>query len=435
MIKKSDEEITYVDCKNKIPLDIDEGSFVSIDRSTPLKIYSLGFQPAKSIPEIPDWFLNKYIARDSIIFEPFAGSGTTLIASLKHGSSIFWMDNHPLSQLNCRVKTMSFDTELLMEQLKLVLKKSKKQETVLITTKFRNRDFWFQKDVQEGLQILKNNINKINSPAKSVLLIAFANTVRKCSDMDDGMILASRRAGNREIPKYSRQDVFCYFESYAKKAIEAVTEWNNVVPNPEMYSKEIATHDARILEGDWMCDAVITSPPYINAIDYVWASKFELHWLDLVKSDSKRLELYSNEIGTERIPSDIYKEIGITGHKYLDKLVEDIYYGKKYKATKGQNELRARVVYKYFMDMKKHFEVTFPHIRQDGYYCFTIGDASNICGVEIPVATILTDIAEKIGYKKIFHFNLLLKNRQLNVPRNVSFAGIIEHDTTVILQK
>lgn len=176
-------------------------------------------------------------------------------------------------------------------------------------------------------------------------------------------------------------------------------------------------------------------PPYINAMDYVWASKFELHWLGFVANNEARLNLYSKEIGTERITSEEYKVLGRTGNDHLDKIIEDIYYGKEYKASAGQNQLRARVVYKYFEDMKKHFMTCHEHLNRKGYYCFTVGDFSRICGVNVPVASLLAGIAKEIGFKEIFRFHLLLKKRKLNVPRNVDWANTIKHDTTIVLEK
>jgi hypothetical protein len=170
-------------------------------------------------------------------------------------------------------------------------------------------------------------------------------------------------------------------------------------------------------------------------MDYVWASKFELHWLGMVKSDEDRLGLYEKEIGTERIPLQERNELGRTGNRHLDHLIEEIYTGKKYEATRGQNALRARVTYKYFVDMKEHFAHSFHCLKPGGYYCFTIGDTSKICGVEIPVANMLTELACESGFEQHFHFHLLLKNRKLNVPRNVNWAGTIKHDVTVVLRK
>ncbi len=54
------QDFPYIHCEEQIPLDLKQGSFISITRKKPLKIHHLGFQPAKTIPEIPRWFLNKY---------------------------------------------------------------------------------------------------------------------------------------------------------------------------------------------------------------------------------------------------------------------------------------------------------------------------------------------------------------------------------------
>ncbi|MEW6210345.1 MAG: hypothetical protein AB1631_18405 [Acidobacteriota bacterium] len=253
--------------------------------------------------------------------------------------------------------------------------------------------------------------------------------------MNEGMLLAARRAHIKEIPIRSRCDVFGSFQFYVDKLVEAIVEWNALLDGKALRAVELHSHDARDIGSQSSYDAIITSPPYINAIDYVWASKFELHWLGMVRDDEERLQLYSKEIGTERIHREECKELGKTGHGYLDELIEHIYTGRKYRATKGQNHLRARVVYKYFIDMQNHFANAFSHLRPGGFYCFTIGDTSKICGVDIPVATLLTDVACGVGFHRKFHFHLLLKNRKLNIPRNVDWAGTIKHDTTVVLEK
>lgn len=189
-----------------------------------------------------------------------------------------------------------------------------------------------------------------------------------------------------------------------------------------------------MLEKEEFFDAIVTSPPYINAMDYIWACKFELHWLDLVSDDKDRLRVSSNEIGTERISAKIYKKLAITENEELNRILSDIYTGKEYKASKGQNELRSRVTYQYFEDMRIHFKSAYKSLKNNGLYCFIIGDTSKICGVEIPVANMLRDIATSIGFEEKFRFNLLLKNRKLNIPR-ASFAGTIQHDTVIVLRK
>jgi hypothetical protein len=429
------KQSSYVHIEGDIPIDLPSGILISIARRPPLKIYSLGFQPAKTIPEIPRWILHKYASLPFTVLEPFSGSGTTIIESLRFGASAYWLDYHPLSRLICRVKTTPFSISEILEESATILKKSRQQNHAPETIDFVNKDFWFQKPVQEGLEILREHILKSKPTIQPVLWLVFASTVRKTSNANDAMLLAARRPHIEKIPKRSRADVFGYFETYLDKAIHAIAEWRSCIDGAAYRAVELSLMDARHLEGDWTCDAVITSPPYINAIDYVWASKFELHWLGLVESDEDRLDLYTREIGTERIPRSKYKELGQTGHKYLDQLIEDIYMAREYKASGNQNQLRARVVYKYFLDMKRHFISAYQRLVPGGLYCFSIGDVSRICGVEIPVASVLSEFACEVGFRERFRFHLLLKNRKLNVPRNVDWAGTIKHDTVVVLER
>ncbi|NJK76379.1 MAG: DNA methylase [Microcoleus sp. SU_5_6] len=429
------QQTSYFTIAGDIPLDIAEGTLISVTRNQPLKIYSLGFQPAKSIPEIPRWFLQKYLKSSSNILEPFAGSGTSIIEALKHQIEVDWLDYHPLSRLICSVKTTYFSAAEVLEQAEKIIESSAFYKQAPETVNFANKDFWFQKPVQEGLEILKELILASSLTTQPVLWLAFASTVRKTSNMNDGMLLATKRSHIKEIPQFSREDVFNYFKFYAEKAADAISEWYNLVGDLRINARKLPWQNSLDITGDCLYDAIVTSPPYINAIDYVWATKFELHWLNMVESDRDRLNLYANEIGTERIPKVECKELGKTNLKYLDRLIEDIYTGKKYQASKGQNQLRSRVAYKYFMDMKKHFIRSFECLRSGGYYCFTIGDTSRICGVDIPVASLLAEIACEVGFRKQFHFHLLLKNRKLNLPRNVDWAGTIKHDTIIVLEK
>lgn len=426
----------YRECKGRIPNDIKNNEYVSIERDTPLKMYGMGFQPAKCIPEIPEWFFSKYIdeGKDNKILEPFAGSGTTILEALKNGNSVYWIDNNPLSRLICECKSVRIDTNLIEIQLQKILSGAKKYGEVDVTMVFANIDLWFQKPVQEALTIIKIFIEEISDEAlKNVFKLILSMTVRKMSEMEDSMILAARRTNNRECVEYTRIDVYDNFDYNAKRVIAAYEEWNPIV-GMERKSFSIETNDARNINKKEFFDAIVTSPPYINAMDYIWACKFELHWLELVSDDKNRLAVSSEEIGTERIPAKVYKELAVTEDAEFNRILEDIYTGKEYKASKGQNELRSRVTFQYFEDMRSHFKSAYESLKQGGLYCFIIGDTSKICGVEIPVANMLKNIAEDIGFEEIFRFNLLLKNRKLNIPR-ASFAGTIQHDTVIVLKK
>ncbi|HEY9700951.1 MAG TPA: hypothetical protein V6C58_00800 [Allocoleopsis sp.] len=141
----------YLHITGDIPLDIPEDCLISVERKNNLKIHSLGFQPGKSIPEIPRWFLHKYAKKNLIILEPFAGSGTTIIESIINNNSIYWLDYHPLSRLICQVKTTKFVISEVLETVLTIIEQSSIEQKPPETIYFPNKDFWFQKALQENL--------------------------------------------------------------------------------------------------------------------------------------------------------------------------------------------------------------------------------------------------------------------------------------------
>ena len=203
--------------------------------------------------------------------------------------------------------------------------------------------------------------------------------------------------------------------------------------NSKNYSKIIGYDARKIILPDGIneVDLIVGSPPYINAMDYIWANRLRIHWLDLVKSDEHRLNLYNYEIGTERISKKEYSQIGKLGIEGIDKTIEEIYYSYN---SNQQSKLRSRVAYKYFLDMKKHFEETFRVLKKGGRYCIVIGD-NNIRKVYVPTSKYLTMIAESVGFKKEKQFQIILKFRSMNVDRNSDFANKIDYDRMIVLKK
>lgn len=68
-----------------------------------------------------------------------------------YGTSVYWLDYHPLSKLICRVKTTRFLPDEIRKETKKIIRKAKKQKEATETVRFANKDFWFQKSVQDGL--------------------------------------------------------------------------------------------------------------------------------------------------------------------------------------------------------------------------------------------------------------------------------------------
>ena len=77
-----------------LPNKIVSNSIYSIEQSN-VNSYTHSFfkYPCKFIPEIPRWAIKKYIDNKSqIIFDPFAGSGTTILEACLNGNNAFYTE-------------------------------------------------------------------------------------------------------------------------------------------------------------------------------------------------------------------------------------------------------------------------------------------------------------------------------------------------------
>ena len=256
--------------------------------------------------------------------------------------------------------------------------------------------------------------------------------VRKSSYIAPGQMLTARRSDWRTIKQLSETDTIELFFSICQEYMDYLISFSRVANNKN-FTKVIG-NDARTItlpNGISNVDLIVASPPYINAMDYIWANRLRVHWLDLVKNDEDRLNLYNYEIGTERISKKEYSQIGSMGIEEIDKTIAEIYHSHD---SNQQSKLRSRVTYKYFNDMKKHFGEAYRVLKNGGRYCIVIGD-NNIRKIYVPTSKYLIMIAESVGFKKETQFQIILKFRSMNIDRNLDFANKIDYDRMIVLKK
>ena len=171
-------------------------------------------------------------------------------------------------------------------------------------------------------------------------------------------------------------------------------------------------------------DLAVTSPPYINAFDYVRSLRLENAWLNYF-GDTNISEIKKKQIGTESISAAVYKEtLIVTGIKSLDAITKKIYLVDK---------KRADVVSKYFKDMAENINAVRVVLKDNAHYIIVVGN-SVIRDIEVPTHKILIEIAEKNGFHLENVFSYIIKNRYLRIPR-ADRGGLIKYDWIIDLKK
>jgi len=209
-------------------------------------------------------------------------------------------------------------------------------------------------------------------------------------------------------------------------------------------------------------DIAITSPPYINAMNYYRGSKLRLFWLyDFLEEDEKfdATELRKSIVGTNSVSlSEVSRDLPVT--------IESIWKGSssEFQETRLPNldkdiisihnldhndaERKAFVTWKFFAnDMKRNLARVYEHLKPGGYYFFVIGE--NTIGERlIHSHKYIADIAQNLGKfdgtsSKLGEnegFRLVgsgwdkITNRDLFQGRKHE-GGVIECEWVIILQK
>jgi site-specific DNA-methyltransferase (cytosine-N4-specific) len=160
----------------------EDWNFPGFNGSTGL--FSLHPYPAKFIPRIHEKIIEYLdIPKDTLIYDPFCGSGTSVIAAQAMGYETIGVDINPIATLVTKVATTPVPKTFLLSLNKLVdnYKKISITEIPLIP----NLDHWFERDIQMEIEKIYQTINlESNDDIKSIFRLALSSILVKISKQE-----------------------------------------------------------------------------------------------------------------------------------------------------------------------------------------------------------------------------------------------------------
>jgi DNA modification methylase len=428
----------YQFVKEIIPSEIEKNSILNIlTRDVNTQTHGFHKYPAKFIPQIPKWAINKYLSgsKNKNILDPFCGSGTTLVEGILAGYNTIGIDIDPLSAMISKVKT----TRLYEKELKVISEWLVKEIKTKRKGKFKpdceTIEHWFTNDAIIKLSIIRTLINQIpekfgnSKKVKDVqdfLLICFSSIIRKVSNADDESQKTYVSHTKIKEPKEVTSLFLSQLNLFSDRAIKFATSTSS-----QSKCKIIVSSSADSLEKKLKgkkIDLVVTSPPYIKAIDYIYNQMVELFWIgDLfeMQTQTKQNEKKTHYIGNKQISKNEFNNysphITSTGIDKLDKKLQEVY-----DTDKKNGHKHSYVAFKYFTEMEKHFSEMSKCLSKGTHYVFVVGD-SNVSDIFFDTASFLIDIAERNGFIIINKWGYKIKNRFMRFDRK-GRGGIIEID-------
>ena len=429
--------------KEHIPESPAEGEVIDITpNDTNYLTHGFHKYPAKFIPHIPRWAIAKYgrADRPGAVLDPFCGSGTTLVESLLAGRNATGIDIDPLSALISKVKTTPVDIGLLEAVCNSISGTSLRKPDEMFMPAADNLSHWFTADVVSKLSAIRTAIEETRTrfpyeemqDVYDLLIVCFSSIIRRVSNADNQSQKTYVSHTRPKVPEETLETWNTQLEYFRRR----ITEFSGRC-SPETRTRILTASSDSLSAG--LCEGpvamVVTSPPYIKAVDYVYNQMIELFWIgDLFAMQTQRLqnEHKKQYIGTKQVTKKDYSQFdpekSFIGIPAADAALQEIH------LTDPRNgAAHAYITYRYFSTMERHFYSLAPLLVPGTPYVMVVGD-SRVSGIHVPTAEILTGIASRHGLRAVHRWGYRIKNRYMRFDRK-GRGGIINTDWVIEMIK
>jgi len=344
--------------------------------STTYGTFAIYKYPAKFIPQVIAYVLKKYAKSGMKIFDPFAGYGAVGVVSKIYGYDYELWDLNPMINVIHDTAVMKYPKVNLRELMKEI--KDSQREFI---PKWSNLNYWFSEEFIPVLSRTWGFAHSLTNETKYMLLIPLINVTRYFSYGDEKVHKLykskySRKKIEELLKKNWKFQFYSMLEKEICKLLKKIWEYNRLNPRQVEYRirSGIDTLETK-LENN--VNILITSPPYLQAQEYIRSTKLGLFWLGYE-------EHYIKELSKKEIPYRPVNKIKIHSVKYYEfreKIKED-HLGTLYD--------------RYFHDILNAFAKLGENVTD--YMCIFVGPAK-IRTTSIPIDDIIIEHLKEFGWK------------------------------------
>lgn len=363
---------------------------------------------ARMAPEIAFEAL-KGLKKDATILDPMVGSGTVLRTVSEYGFNGIGFDVDPLAVLMSKAWTTPFKPEKIKSKAEELIDEafSLNLNSVYLpwidddpaTKAFIN--FWFGKKQVNSLRKLSFAISNHNGPYNDLLKVAFSRLIITKAK---GASLAADVSHSRPHKVYETND-FNVLTSFANSCKTLAKIFEKEKPKGKI---KVQLGDARNMKeiSDKSISAIITSPPYLNALDYMRGHKLSLVWLGYKIDELGSVR--SSSVGVEKVPDSV------ADLELATELTKGITHLKKLPQRKQG------MIKRYALDMFGVVEESARVLEKKGKATFVVG---NSCINEIFVenALIVRNSCQMAGLR-------LVTQREREIPQNKRYLPPPSYD-------
>jgi hypothetical protein len=356
---------------------------------------------------------------ESRVLDPMMGSGTVLAMARAQGHHGFGFDLDPLAVLISKVWTTANDPEKVRETATEVLSSAKdlfgetsEEDAYPLDTDKETRDFityWFDPQARRQLTALAGCIDCVTQDTtRNLLWCAYSRLI---ITKQAGASLARDLAHSRPHRYYTKAPLnpFDKFTASVERVLHNTISWKAADRGP---APTIHLGDARKLpmESETV-DLVLTSPPYLNAIDYIRCSKFSLVWMG--ESVAGLRQVRADSVGAEAARKS----------PAVDAEVTQVMEAMKLKPKLAPRH--ERILARYIGDMRDAIKEVGRVLTDTGKAVYVVGE-NTIRGTYIRNSTVVCELAELAGLILDERCTRTLPTNRRYMPPPAAAAGMMD---------
>jgi DNA modification methylase len=350
--------------------DLSIGKYFTFDPSKDKPIYNWLYYKEAFSPEVVDYVIEKYAGGNvHAVYDPFCGAGTAMLRAKELGISGFAVDSSPLAVFVSKVKCAEYSQEDINEVKKFMEKSFEPKPAKFSDWKFElfPPALAFPKSNLNTLVALRSEIENVeNQNSANLLMLALLSAIPQCSLVvkDGGVLKISKKKSAMPVKETFRRKI---------KSMLA-----DIRPSTQpKTAPDIRLGDARQTDFESSsADLIVTSPPYLNNIDYSKIYGLELSFLAMDKritSETRSRSIRSFITSTSFDRNLLTPEV----QEFADKIP---------------------IVGSYFSDIFMVVKEMHRILRPGGVAGFVVGNAV-IHETHILVDEIIAEMAEAIGFE------------------------------------
>lgn len=340
--------------------------------------------PARMAPDVALQKIEALTTVNSVVLDPMCGSGTVPRLALLESRQAIASDVDPLAVLITRTACKPSWSADLGNRARALVVEAKSEPTETPDWIARDKptsefiDYWFAEPQRQALAQVARVLAR--RPTKDDPLRVALSRLIVTKDVGASLARDTSHSRPHRVRDTNNFDVFSKLIDSATR-LEKIsgTDWG--APGAK-----IRTVDARKLSSFLQpasVDLIVTSPPYLNAIDYLRGHRMSLVWLGWTVGALR--ELRGTSIGTERSlnnPSKALMDLTAEAVPRLDDLPRR----------------EQRLVWRFAHDMDRLCRSLARVTREGGHLVFVVAD-SQVRGVPVPNSALCRVAALRHGFE------------------------------------